>query len=56
MEGFNKEELDASLELSKLGLKSVVLLALGYRDPEKDWLLKMKKVRRTKEDLFLQNQ
>jgi len=48
--------LDASLELSKMGLKSVVLLALGYRDIDKDWLLKMKKVRRTKEDLFLQNQ
>jgi len=56
MEGFNKEELDESLELSKMGLKSVVLLALGYRDIDKDWLLKMKKVRRTKEDLFLQNQ
>jgi nitroreductase/dihydropteridine reductase len=53
MEGFNKEELDASLELSRIGLKSVVLLALGYRDTEKDWLLKMKKVRRTREDLFL---
>jgi nitroreductase/dihydropteridine reductase len=53
MEGFNKEDLDASLELSKMGLRSVVLLALGYRDVGSDWLLKMKKVRRTKEELFL---
>ncbi len=52
MEGFNKEDLDAYLELSQKDLKSVVLLALGYRDKENDWLLKMKKVRRSKEVLF----
>lgn len=52
MEGFNKEDLDAHLELSEKKEKSVVLLALGYRDTEKDWLLKMKKVRRSKEVLF----
>jgi nitroreductase / dihydropteridine reductase len=54
MEGFNKEDLDAYLELFKMDQKSVVLLALGYRDTEKDWLLKMKKVRRSKEVLFPQ--
>lgn len=45
MEGFNPEELDKLLELSKKGLKSTAILALGYRDVEKDWLVKLKKVR-----------
>ena len=46
MEGFNPEELDKLLELSKKGLKSTAILALGYRDIEKDWLVKLKKVRK----------
>jgi nitroreductase/dihydropteridine reductase len=49
MEGFNNAELDQLLELDKKGLKSVTLLALGYRDVENDWLVNMKKVRRNKE-------
>lgn len=50
MEGFNNAELDKLLELDKKGLKSVTLLALGYRDVENDWLVNMKKVRRNKEN------
>lgn len=46
MEGFNPEALDELLELRKLGLKSTAILALGYRDLEKDWLVKLKKVRK----------
>lgn len=46
MEGFNPEELDKLLELSTKGLKSTAILALGYRDVEKDWLVKLKKVRK----------
>ena len=53
MEGFQKEELDLLLELPNYDLRSVVLMALGFRDTQNDWLLKMKKVRRPKEDLFL---
>jgi nitroreductase/dihydropteridine reductase len=49
MEGFNNAELDKLLELDKKGLKSVTLLALGYREAENDWLVNMKKVRRNKE-------
>lgn len=45
MEGFNPEKLDELLGLKKQGLKSTCLLALGYRDIEKDWLLKLEKVR-----------
>ena len=45
MEGFNPEELDKLLELKKQGLRSTAILALGYRDIEKDWLAKLEKVR-----------
>lgn len=45
MEGFNNAALDELLDLGAQGLKSVLLLPLGYRDAEKDWLVNMKKVR-----------
>ena len=45
MEGFDNAKLDELLGLEKLGLKSAVLLALGYRDDENDWWSKLKKVR-----------
>ncbi|WP_428232652.1 NAD(P)H-dependent oxidoreductase [Flavobacterium sp.] len=44
-EGFSNEVVDEILDLRELGLKSVTLLYLGYRDTEKDWLSQMKKVR-----------
>lgn len=50
MEGFNNQALDDLLGLKEKGLKSVVLLPLGYRDAEKDWLANLKKVRKSKED------
>jgi nitroreductase len=48
MEGFNPETVDAILGLKERGLRSVVLLPLGYRDPEGDWLLPMAKVRKSR--------
>lgn len=45
MEGFDAEKFDEVLGLKEKGLKSVVLLALGYRDEENDFLAKLKKVR-----------
>ena len=54
MEGFNATALDELLNLKEKGLRSVTLLPLGYRDADKDWLASQKKVRREKEDLFLQ--
>jgi nitroreductase len=45
MEGFKPAEFDQILGLKEKGLKSVVLLALGYRDEAKDPLAKMQKVR-----------
>lgn len=50
MEGFDAERFDSILGLREKGLKSVVLLALGYRDEENDWNAKLKKVRLPKED------
>jgi len=52
MEGFIPEELDKLLELKEKGLKSVVILPLGYRDEANDWLVNMKKVRTPKEIFF----
>lgn len=53
MEGFEPENVDAILNLPALGLKSVLLLPLGYRLAEGDWLVNLKKVRRTKEDFII---
>ncbi|MDR6465141.1 NAD(P)H-dependent oxidoreductase [Chryseobacterium sediminis] len=44
-EGFSNEVVDEVLGLKELGLKSVSLLYLGYRDEANDWLSSMKKVR-----------
>lgn len=49
MEGFTPEEVDKLLGLKEKGLKSAVLLPLGYRDEANDWLVNMKKVRTPKE-------
>ena len=49
MEGFSADEMDKLLGLKELGLKSAVILPLGYRDAANDWLVNMKKVRTPKE-------
>ncbi|MBB6005652.1 nitroreductase family protein [Arcicella rosea] len=49
MEGFVAPELDKILGLEALGLKSAVILPLGYRDEAHDWLVNLKKVRTPKE-------
>ncbi len=53
MEGFNNAKLDEVLNLKEKGLKSVVLLTLGYRDADQDHLARAKKVRRSEEELFI---
>lgn len=45
MEGFSSKKVDAVLNLAEKGLRSTLLLPLGYRNPEKDWWLKLKKYR-----------
>lgn len=52
MEGFIPAEVDKLLGLNQLGLKSVVVLPLGYRDDANDWLVNLKKVRTPQEDFI----
>lgn len=51
MEGFSPAAFDEILGLKDKGLKSVVALALGTRDASGDWLLPMKKVRKSHGDM-----
>lgn len=53
MEGFDPDALDAALGLSEQGLRSTVVMTLGYRDAENDYLVGKAKVRRAKEELFV---
>lgn len=51
MEGFDPAALDEILGLKEKGLKSCIMLPLGYRDQENDWLASLKKVRKPKDEL-----
>lgn len=51
IEGFDKEALNRILDLPARRLTSGILLPLGYRDPEKDWINNVPKVRKDIEDL-----
>lgn len=53
MEGFDPDALDVLLGLKEKGLHSTVIMTLGYRDAENDYLSSATKVRRAKEDLFV---
>jgi len=46
MEGFDADALDKILSLRERGLRSVAIMPIGYRQEERDWLVKLKKVRR----------
>lgn len=52
MEGFNPPAVDDIIGLQAKGLRSVILLPLGYRNADEDWLVKLKKVRRAKEQFI----
>ncbi len=51
MEGFDPAEVDKILGLREKGLRSVILMPLGYREAEGDWLLPLKKVRKPAETM-----
>jgi nitroreductase / dihydropteridine reductase len=53
MEGFDKNLLDDLLQLKEKGLRSSVIMTVGYRDEKNDYLVNLKKVRREKEKLFI---
>ena len=51
MEGFDPKALDEILGLGEKGLRSTLLLPVGKRDADNDWLVKLKKVRKPIEEL-----
>ena len=51
MEGFDPDALDNILGLREKGLRSTLLLPLGYKDVDKDWLANLVKVRKPIEQL-----
>ena len=51
IEGFDPDALDQILNLREKGLRSCVILPLGYRDADNDWLANLVKVRKSKEDM-----
>ena len=54
MEGFDPKALDEILDLAKLGLRSVAILPLGYREASGDWLVNLTKVRRPRADFVIE--
>ena len=50
MEGFDANALDEILGLRAKGLRSVAIMPLGYREEDKDWLVNLKKVRRSRDE------
>ena len=53
IEGFEPEKYDELLELDKLGLQSVLVLAVGYR-AEDDFFASLAKVRRGVDDVIIE--
>ncbi len=52
MEGFSPADFDRILDINKLGLKSKVIMAIGYRSAE-DKYQRLAKVRQKKEDFII---
>ncbi len=51
LEGFEPDAVDKILGLREKGLRSAVLLPIGYRNESEDWLVNLKKVRKPMKDL-----
>ena len=51
LEGFEPDAVDKILGLREKGLRSAVLLPIGYRQEDKDWLVNLEKVRKPMKDL-----
>jgi nitroreductase/dihydropteridine reductase len=51
MEGFSADKVDEILGLREKGLRSTVLLPVGYRKEDADWLVKLVKVRKPMDHL-----
>ncbi|GGZ20471.1 nitroreductase [Echinicola pacifica] len=53
MEGFDPNALDEILGLREMGLKSALVLPLGYRDEDNDWLAGLEKYRTPEEEFII---
>jgi nitroreductase / dihydropteridine reductase len=53
MEGFDPAALDDILNLKERGLRSVVIMPIGYRKADEDWLVNLKKIRRNKDQFVI---
>ncbi len=51
MEGFDADELDKILNLREKGLRSTLMLPVGYSDAENDYVANLKKVRKSMDKL-----
>lgn len=54
MEGFDNAHYDTILGLNEMGLRSVAIMPLGYRDETGDWLAGLKKVRQPKSEFIIE--
>ncbi|MFP3833758.1 NAD(P)H-dependent oxidoreductase [Chryseobacterium sp. SIMBA_028] len=54
LEGFDNKGVDELLNLPQQGVRSTVMMALGYKDEDNDWWAKLKKIRRSHEELFIE--
>lgn len=54
MEGFDPAAVDEILGLKAKNLRSVVIVPLGHRAAEGDWLVNLKKVRRSRENFIIE--
>lgn len=52
IEGFDPAKVDEILGLQQKGLRSVLLMPLGYRADDGDWLVNLTKVRRSREQFI----
>ena len=52
VEGFDPPALDEILGLRAKGLRSAVMLPIGYREASGDWLVNLKKVRKSRADFI----
>lgn len=52
MEGFKPAKLDELLGLREKGLRSTLIMNLGYRDAENDWLVDLEKVRKPVSEIY----
>jgi nitroreductase len=50
LEGFDPSAVDEILGLKEKGLRSAVMLPIGYREEENDWLSSLVKVRKSTDD------